>query len=246
MALRATTVRFGEHLWDLLEQEASREGVSVAQFVRDSAMLRIGYLAGRRGDDDVERVLRELMPGDARPSPAPRRQSDNLVDPGRLSALRETRLLDGRPDAPLERMTNLTARLLRVPVALISLVCDDRQVFAGCVGLHEPWATRRGTPLSHSFCQHVVRSGAALVVPDARGDSRVRDNRAIDDLGVVAYAGVPLVTPEGHVLGTLCAIDHAPRAWSGAEVDLLTELAQPVVSELQLRRLSSAERSAVA
>lgn len=230
MPLRATTVRFGEGLWNLLEEEASREGVSVAQFVRDSAMLRIGYLAGRRGDAEVQRALNALVAPAARP-PRPA-GPDALADGGRLAALRQTGLLDGHSDPALERLAHLTAQLLHAPMALVSLVGDDRQVFAGCVGLHEPWATRRGTPLSHSICQHVVRSREPLVVGDAREDPRLRDNLAIGDLGVVSYAGMPLVTSDRHVLGTLCALDRQPRAWSSAELDVLRDLAHSVVSEL--------------
>jgi GAF domain-containing protein len=71
--------------------------------------------------------------------------------------------------------------------------------------LRYPWASERQTPLSHSFCQHVVESRRPLVVSDAREHPKLRDNVAIRDLGVIAYAGVPLITPTGQVLGTLCA-----------------------------------------
>ena len=75
-------------------------------------------------------------------------------------------------------------------------------------------AQRAPTPLSHSFCQHALESREPLVIEDARSHPLVRDNPAIRDLGVVAYAGVPLVTRRGHALGTLCVIDHQPRAWT--------------------------------
>ncbi len=89
-------------------------------------------------------------------------------------------------------------------------------MFPGLVGLAEPWATRRQTPLSHSLCQHVVATGHPLVLADARSDDRTCTSLAIGDLGVVAYAGMPLTDSDGHVLGSLCAIDTEPREWSDA------------------------------
>ena len=114
----------------------------------------------------------------------------------------------------MERFARLVAGRLRVPVALVSLVEAHRQVFPGLVGLAEPWATRRQTPLSHSLCQHVVATGHPLVLADARSDDRTCTSLAIGDLGVVAYAGMPLTDSDGHVLGSLCAIDTEPREWS--------------------------------
>ena len=82
-----------------------------------------------------------------------------------------------------------------MPVALGLLVTPDRQFFKSPVRLPSPFAERRETPLSHSFCQYVVDDGAALVVEDARLDERLADNRAIPDLGVIAYAGFPIRSP---------------------------------------------------
>ena len=89
----------------------------------------------------------------------------------------------------MERFARLVASVPGVPVALVSLVEADRQVFPGMVGLAEPWATGRQTPLSHSLCRHVVASGSPLVLPDARLDELACASLAIEDLGVVAYAG---------------------------------------------------------
>src|ERR1035441_8098178 len=104
------------------------------------------------------------------------------------------------------RLARLGASTLQVPVALVSLVEKNRQVFPGMVGLAEPWATTRQTPLSHSMCQHVTASGSPLIRADAREDERTCNNLAIGDLGVIAYAGMPLTDGQGHVLGSLCAI----------------------------------------
>ena len=102
----------------------------------------------------------------------------------------------------MERFARLVASVLHVPVSLVSLVEADRQVFPGMVGLAEPWASSRQTPLSHSLCQHVTASGSPLVLPDVRVDERTCASLAVSDLGVVAYAGMPITDGLGHVLGS--------------------------------------------
>ena len=88
--------------------------------------------------------------------------------------------------------------------------------------------------MSHSFCQHVVTSGEPLRVDDARGHPIVGTNRAVGELGVVAYLGVPLTTPQGHVLGSLCAIDAKVRPWRRHDVRLMRDLAEVVMREVRL------------
>jgi PAS domain S-box-containing protein len=167
-----------------------------------------------------------------------------LGDPGRLAALEATGLLGGPPEAPFDQTVRLVRRCLRVPVALVSLVDADRQVFKGQEGLAEPWCSLGGTPLSHSFCQHVVADDAPLVVGDAREDARVRDNLAVRDLDVVAYLGVPLRTPDGYPVGSVCAIDAVPRAWTDADREALEAIAEVaadgVAARYQLRQRAEA------
>jgi PAS domain S-box-containing protein len=158
-----------------------------------------------------------------------------IHDSARLAVLGDTGLLD-RPDVPgLDRLTKLAARMLQVPTALVSLVDHDRQVFASQLGLAQPWAAVGETPLSHSFCQYVVDDDAPLIVSDARDDDRVRDNGAIEDLGVVAYAGMP-IRVAGQTLGSFCAIDARPRDWSEPDLAVLEDLAAAVASEISLIR----------
>ncbi|WP_328647112.1 SpoIIE family protein phosphatase [Amycolatopsis sp. NBC_00348] len=157
-----------------------------------------------------------------------------LCDPGRTGALHDSGL-SARADSAMDRFAAMVRVQLRVPVALVSLVEPDRQVFPGMQGLPEPWATARHTPLSHSFCQHVVITGEPLVLTDARTVALTSDNLAIPDLGVVAYAGIPLTDSDGHVLGSLCAIDTRPRTWTGDEIATLTDLATMCATEIRLR-----------
>ena len=163
------------------------------------------------------------------------KEATAVRDADRLKALRHVALLDTPAEESFDRLTRLAARLLEVPIALVSLVDEDRQFFKSHCGLPEPWASRRETPLSHSFCQHAVELGRPLVIDDAREHPLVRDNLAITDLNVIAYLGIPLVTPDGHVLGSFCAIDTEPRRWTDDEVATLADLARAVSTEIELR-----------
>jgi transcriptional regulator with GAF, ATPase, and Fis domain len=219
--------------------KTGRQGISAAQFVRDATIVRLAFLAGRRGDADSELSIEAIAERAAR-----RHQngaaSTAVMDPERLSELHDSLLLDSPPEESFDRLTRLTAAVLNVPMAMVSLVDRDRQFFKSCLGVPEPWASQRQTPLSHSFCQHVVESRRPLVISDARQHPMLRDNPAIRDLGVIAYAGAPLITSGGQVLGTLCAIDHEPRHWTTEQVDILGNLAGSVLSEIQLH---AAERN---
>ena len=145
-------------------------------------------------------------------------------------------MLDSPPDTAFDRLTRLASSILGVPVALVSLVDDKRQFFKSQVGLPEPWASARETPLSHSFCRHVVSSAAPLIVADARTDAAFAGHPAIADLGVVAYAGMPLTTADGHTIGSFCAIDSKPHAWTEQELTIIRELATSVMTEIELNQ----------
>ena len=164
--------------------------------------------------------------------------ADALRHPSRLAALRATGLLDAPPQDALDRLTRLASRLIGVPIALASLVDADQHVFASEFGLGEPLRTTRRMPLSHSFCQHVVATRRALVIEDAHTHPLVFDNLAIPDLGVIAYAGMPLTSEDGEVLGSFCAVDTSPRIWSQDQLDTLEDLAHAASAEMQLRAAS--------
>ena len=163
-------------------------------------------------------------------------QTKFLHDPARLAALRSVALLDTPAEEAFDRLSRLAARLLDVPVALVSLVDVDRQFFKSCIGLEaEPWSSDRETPLSHSFCQHNRVAGQPLIVEDAREHPTFRTNDAIRDLGVISYLGFPLTTIDGYVLGSFCAIDTKPRSWDSDDVEIIRDLAASVMVEINLR-----------
>jgi signal transduction histidine kinase len=166
-----------------------------------------------------------------------------LLHDRRLAALAETGLIGSPADDSFDRFTRLVTRTLGIPISLVTFVDTDRQFFKAELGLPEPWSSARGTPLTHSFCQHVVANDEPLVIPDARDDPRVCDNLAIADLGVVAYAGFPLRTPEGVPLGSLCAIDTVPHDWSEEDLAALADLANAVNSEIGLRLAAVRQRA---
>jgi hypothetical protein len=257
MPMRATTVRFSEDLWRLLEREAEREGVSAAQFIRDASVMRAAYAMGRRGEAAFDALAlagagngngegsahdtqSPLGAEEARRLTAQRAEDaarrEALLaaaaaarDPERLGALRATGLLDSGPEPGFDRHTRLAAEMLNAPIALVTLIDEDRQYFKSALGSED-----RETPLSHSFCQHAVAQRQPLVVGDAREHPILKENPAVAEMGSVAYAGVPLIDAGGHALGTLCVVDDKPRQWSSHQIELLSDLAASVVSEIAL------------
>ena len=159
--------------------------------------------------------------------------------PERLATLRLSGLVGSGPDPLLERATRLASRVLRAPVSLLSIVSEDRQSFVARTGIAEP----AETPLSHSFCKHVVARDAPLQIADARSDPLVAHNGAVRDLDVIAYLGVPVHAPDGHPLGSFCAIESAPRDWTEDDLESLKDIAAGVESEIAAR-IRSAEASA--
>ncbi len=143
--------------------------------------------------------------------------------------------MDSEVSDRYDRLTRLASNLLRAPVALVSLVDDRRQFFKSSHGLGDPWASARETPLTHSFCQHVVTSGRPLRVENAPENPLVKDNLAVSEIGVIAYLGVPIVGNTGDNLGSFCVIDTVPRTWSDDEEHMLLELAEFLQAEINLR-----------
>jgi len=150
---------------------------------------------------------------------------------------RELGLIDAPAETAFDALTRLARRLFQVPVALVSIIDEpgNRQYFKSMLGLPEPWASRRETPLSHSFCQHVKNRAEPLVVPFSANHPLVCDNLAIRDLNVQAYLGAPILGPDGNPLGALCVIDGHRRDWSDDDVALISDIAACVSDEIALR-----------
>ncbi len=167
-----------------------------------------------------------------------------LHDPARLAAVTATGLLDTPAEEPFDRLATLAATLLEAPLAFVTLVDEERSFFKSCIGVNAATASERQTRVSHSFCQYVVASGEPLVVADARSDERTRDNPAVAGMGVAAWAGFPLRSVDGHVLGTFCVVDLRPRTWTDDQLAILRTLAAAATTEIGLRTAVEQERAA--
>ena len=146
----------------------------------------------------------------------------------RLATLHRLGILDTPEEQRFDRLTRLAAGILRVPVALVSLVDRDRQWFKSAHGVEV-----RQTPRESSFCAHAVAARELLVVPDALADNRFADNPQVSgSTRVRFYAGCPLFVGQS-CIGTLCVLDVRPRQLSLEQVGLLKDVASLVEHELQ-------------
>lgn len=153
----------------------------------------------------------------------------------RLRTLRDLALIDSPEEMVYDKLTRLASEVIGAPVSLVSMVAADYQFFKSQVGLPDPWKSKRRTPLSHSFCQHVVTTQQPLVVSDAREVDFLKHNRAIPDLNVIGYLGMPLTLSDGKSLGSFCVIDSEPREWLDIEIEIMRELSEIVCNEFDVR-----------
>ena len=153
----------------------------------------------------------------------------------RIEALRQYNILDTPSEQAYDDFTLLASFICQVPIALISLVDAERQWFKSKIGLEVNQTAR-----NISFCGHTILSKQTLVVKDTLHDERFFDNPLVTSApGIRFYAGAPLITPAGHTLGSLCVIDRKPRDLSDSQKIALEALARQVVTQLELRRVSS-------
>jgi GAF domain-containing protein len=191
-------------------------------------------LALTAADRLIADVVRELAPS----PPAAQAPDSELGRADRLSALERSRLLDSPPEEPFDRLAHFVGQLLDVPVVLMSIVDRKRQFFKAQVGLPEPLRATRQTPITHSFCQWVVTGDEALVVEDARCDLLFSANPATIEMGIVAYAGVPIRVQPDETIGSFCAVDMKPRRWDARELRVLYDVATLVQGLTALRQVA--------
>ncbi len=152
----------------------------------------------------------------------------------RLKVLWQYEVLDTVPEEVFDDLTDLAAKICEAPIALISLVDEDRQWFKAKVG-----TTVSETARDFSFCAYAITQSDLFIVPDATRDPRFAQNPLVtSEPKIRFYAGAPLITPDGHALGTLCVIDQVPRQLRLEQKQALRILAHHVVSQLELRRRS--------
>lgn len=166
---------------------------------------------------------------------------DVLTDPP--FALPECTLLPAAPVEEFDQMAALTRRVIDAPTATVTLVDQQSQIFPGAAGLNELQTALRSEPRAFSFCQYVVTWAEPLIVEDAREHPLLRDNPAIVQNNVIAYAGMPLRDLQDRVIGSLCVLDSRPRQWSAEQIETLRQLS--IVCSAQLQLVESKARAAV-
>lgn len=157
----------------------------------------------------------------------------SLSEPARLHEIELTGLLESEGDDSLDQLARVAAAAVRAPQSYITLVTDARQLIPGFA---DPNAViDRSQPLRSSLCQFSIATGEPLVIDDGEQDQLVRGTDLVRSGRVAAYAGIPLRTSRGHVLGTLCVIDSRPRHWDARELELLRDLAAIAIRDIQHR-----------
>jgi GAF domain-containing protein len=168
--------------------------------------------------------------------PVPHSETD------RLRALRSYKILDTKPEERFDELTQLAAIICGVPISLISLLDADRQWFKSRFGLDV-----EETPRAQAFCTHAIMQPEMFVVPDAAKDERFARNPLVTgDPHIRFYAGAPLATRDGHLLGTLCVMDRQPHTLTKEQKTALEILARQVIANIELRSNLQELRDALA
>ena len=155
-------------------------------------------------------------------------------EPARLAALHRYDVLDTAAEPAFDRITSLVKTILNVPICAVSLVDANRQWFKSCVGLDVSETARE-----ISFCAHTIQARAPMNVGDATIDARFSTNPLVTGTPFIrSYLGIPLSSPDGYNLGSLCAIDTKPRTFDSSQVEVLESFAALVMNEMELRRVA--------
>jgi len=161
-------------------------------------------------------------------APKPKQTSDAE----RVAALEKYAILDTDPEKAFDDLTALASFICKTPIALISLIDEDRQWFKSKIGV-----TISETPRDLAFCSVAIQQPDVFVVPDTLQDERFRDNPlVISEPRVRFYAGAPLITEEGYALGTLCVVDRTPREFTAEQKEALKALSRLVLAQMEFRR----------
>lgn len=158
-------------------------------------------------------------------------------DDARIAALHRLNVLDTAAEKPFEKIVTLVRTVLAVPIATVTLVDRDRQWFKAQRGLDQ-----QETPRAISFCTHTIQQREPLIVEDAHLDPRFAASpMVVGPPHIRSYAGIPLRTPEGYTVGSLCAMDTRARRFSPADIAILSNFANIVCDELELRLIAQVD-----
>ena len=159
----------------------------------------------------------------------------------RLEALYASGLLDARIAGSLDRVARRVADAFEAPISLVSLIDESCQLWAGAAGLPDDLNQLRKGPRETSICGHVVAAGAPLVINDVARDPRFANNPFLRERGIRFYAGAPLRTSSGHVVGSLCVLDKKPRSLTNRDLKLLQLIADELMLDIDTLKQPSAE-----
>jgi GAF domain-containing protein len=153
-------------------------------------------------------------------------------DAARVSALQKYAILDSEPEQAFDDLTQLASYVCKTPIALISLIDEDRQWFKSRVGISATETSR-----DIAFCSTAIQQPDVLVVPDTLQDERFRTNPLVTaEPNIRFYAGAPLINEDGYALGTLCVVDRTPRNLAPEQEAALKALSRLVLMQLEFRR----------
>ncbi|HEV7204089.1 MAG TPA: SpoIIE family protein phosphatase [Jatrophihabitans sp.] len=164
----------------------------------------------------------------------------------RLSAVEATGLLDTPAEEPFDRLARLASLLLDAPYAFVTVVDATRSYWKSCVGIDATDPADRQNPVEESFCQYVIATEEPLIIGDAAADPRTAGNPSIESMGVAAWAGYPLRSTSGQVLGTFCVVDTEVRQWTERDAAVLETLAAAASGEVALRTAVATATTATA
>jgi GAF domain-containing protein len=153
-------------------------------------------------------------------------------DAARVAALQKYDILDTEPEKAFDDLALLASYVCKTPIALISLVDEDRQWFKSKIGV-----SMSETPRDIAFCSLAIQQPDVFVVPDTLQDERFRNNPlVVSDPRIRFYAGAPLISEEGYALGTLCVLDQKPREFTTEQQEALKALSRLVLAQMEFRR----------
>jgi GAF domain-containing protein len=160
------------------------------------------------------------------------KQAPSTPDAVRVAALEKYAILDTEPEQAFDDLTLLASYVCKTPIALISLVDENRQWFKSKIGI-----AASETPRQIALCSVAIQQSDVMVVPDTLQDERFRNNPlVVADPRIRFYAGAPLINEDGYALGTLCVIDQRPREFTPEQKEALQALSRLVLAQLEFRR----------
>lgn len=157
----------------------------------------------------------------------------NLKNPARLRAVELTRLMDTPKDVSFDRLAKMAAVVLKVPVTIISIIGEKKQFFKADYGLKAPYDLVREVPIDDSICRYTL-AGNEIVAADTSTDDLLKNHPTTGPWGITAFLSIPMITTEGHVIGSFCAIDSKIHSWSDDDLSIMRELTTAVMTEIQL------------